>query len=217
MTQPISPHVQIDVGDVSQSQLVIGDHNVVQTPRGAKVTVLHVGERPVPKLRELPAARRPALAVEVLGRERELELVAAASAAEPTQVHGPDGIGKTVLLKLAAHGLPLSGDGVVYERVRRLDLDDVQTRLYRAFWDCDVDFVPGPARVDEFLRDRAALILLDDCELDRSDLEALIDSAPASTFVLASDARTLWQAGSAIALRGLDAAAGVRLFERSLG
>ena len=40
-------------------------------------------------------------------------------------------------------------------------------KLYTAFWECDVPFLPDPAQVGGFLIDREALVLLDDCELDR--------------------------------------------------
>jgi len=42
-------------------------------------------------------------------------------------------------------------------------------RHYTAFWECDTPFLPDPSQVAEFLIDREALVLLDDCELDRED------------------------------------------------
>jgi hypothetical protein len=212
-----APQVELHVGDVSESQLVIGNYNTVQTPKGAKVTVIQAGARPAPTLRALPLRYRPTAQVEAFGRDEELVLAGSASAASPVQLHGGDGIGKTTVLKLVGEKLGPPREGVALESIRRRGLDEVQAKLYSAFWECEVPFLPGPAEIGEFLVDREALLLLDDCELDRDDLEALLDAAPRSTFVIGSETRNLWSRGTARALAGLKTAAGVALLERELG
>ncbi len=181
------------------------------------MTVIQAGGAPAPRLRAMPVAYRPAARAEAFGREEELALTDSAAAESPVQLYGGDGIGKTTLLKLAAEQTTPPAEGVVFESVRRRSLDEVQVKLYAAFWECDVPFLPDPAQVGGFLLDREALVLLDDCELDREDLDALLESAPRSTFVIGSDARALWSRGTARALSGLDPAAGVALLERELG
>ncbi len=211
-----APRVGVEIGDVHGSQLVIGDHNTIQTPEGTQVTVLQVGERPVPRLRRLPVSRLPE-ETELFGREGELRLVAEADAGAPVQFFAPSGTGKTALLKAAAGKRAPAAEGVVFQAVRRRALDEIQAKLYAAFWECDTPFVPAPAEVGDFLADREALLLLDDCELDRDDLDTLLEGVPRCVVVLASEARTLWARGTAGELGGLDAAAALKLFERELG
>ncbi len=211
-----APRVDISIGDVQHSQLVVGNHNTIQTPDGTEVTVLQVGERPVPELRPLPISRRPS-ATEILGREEELALITASTAEAPVQLYAPDGGGKTSVLKSASLRASPPTEGVVFESARHRSLDEIQAGLYAAFWECEIPFIPAPSEFDEFLADREALLVLDDCALDRSELEALLDGVPRCTVVLASQARTLWSRGTARGLADLDSVAAVGLFERELG
>ncbi len=189
----------------------------MQTPKGAKVTVIQAGGAPAPRLRAVPIAYHPAARTEAFGREEELALAGSASAESPVQLYGGEGIGKTTLLKLAAERASPPPEGVVLESVRRRSLDEVQVKLYADFWECDVPFLPDPAQVGGFLIDREALVIVDDCELDREDLDGLLEGAPRCTFVIGSEARALWSRGTARALSGLDPKAAVALLERELG
>ena len=208
--------VDISLGDVQHSQLVIGDHNTIQTPDGAKVTVLQVGERPVPQLRPLPISRLPRT-TEILGREEELALIAASSAEVPVQLYAPDGAGKTSVLKWASLRASPPPEGTVFESARHRSLDEIQASLFAAFWECETPFIPAPSEFEEFLGDREALVFLDDCALDRSELEVLLDRVPRCTVVLASQTRTLWSRGTARGLADLDPVAAVGLLGRELG
>jgi hypothetical protein len=212
-----APQVEIHVGDVSGSQLVIGNYNTVQTPKGAKVTVVQAGAMPAPALRPMPLRYRAAARAEAFGRDEELALAGSASPGSPVELYGGDGIGKTTVLRVLAEDPSPPSEGVAFESMRHRSLDEVQAKLYSAFWQCEVPFLPGPAEIGEYLADREALILLDDCELARDDLETLLDSAPRSAFVIGSETRNLWSGGTARALSGLSPAAGVALLERELG
>ena len=88
MDERAIPHFDVNVGDVSHSQLVFGNHNTIQTPHGTKVTVVQVGERPVPRLRAMPRSYRPAAPIRLLGREAELKL-AASAARDPSRSTPP--------------------------------------------------------------------------------------------------------------------------------
>ncbi len=208
--------VEVSVGDVHSSNLVIGDHATIQTPEGTEVTVLQVGDQPEPRLRPRPVSRRPQ-AADILGREDELELIASADAATPTQLYAGDGAGKTSLLKFAAERAPSSAEGVVFVPVRSRSLDEINSSLYAAFWECDDPFIPAPAQMGDFLGDREALLFLDDCGLDRDEVEMLLDGLPRCAVVIASEERTLWSRGSARALGELDPTAAIGLLERELG
>lgn len=216
MSETAATRVDVHIAEVSGSQLVIGDHNTVQTAKGTKVTVLQVGERPAPHLRKMPLTHRPPLRVDMFGRDSELAVAASASSEAPVQVYGPDGIGKTILLKRLAQR-PGLRDGVIFESARRRTLDEILSLLYSACWECEVPFIPVPAEVGSFLTDREAFVVLDDCALDREDLEVLLDTAPRCAFVIGSEERTLWGQGSATRLPGLDPKAALQLLDHELG
>lgn len=217
MSGTAAPGIDVNIGDVRESQLVIGDYTTVQTAKGTKVTIVQVGDRPVPHLRRLPISQLPTKGVEVLGREPELALAGSASAESPLQVCGREGAGKTALLKCMARAAQPPADGVLFASARRRDFDELRSRLYNAFWETKEPFLPSPAEVGDYLGDRQALIVLDDCGLDRDDLDALLDSAPRSTLIVASEEQTLWSRGSARTLSGLDRDAGVALMESAVG
>jgi hypothetical protein len=216
LSERAAPRFDVSVGDVHGGQVVIGDHNTIQTPEGTAVTVLQVGERPTPRLRTLPVRRLPR-ASELVGREDELDLIAASTAQAPVQLYGPDGSGKTSVLKLGATRAAAPAEGAVFEAARHRSLDEIQAGLYAAFWECDVPFVPAPSEFEGYLADREALLVLDDCGLDREDLAILLDRLPRCTLVLAATTRTLWSQGTALSLPDLDPGAAVGLLERELG
>jgi hypothetical protein len=216
MSERTAPRFDVNVGDVHGGQVVIGDHNTIQTPEGTAVTVLQVGERPTPRLRPLPVRRLPR-ASELIGREDELALIAVSTAQAPVQLYGPDGSGKTSVLKLGATQAAPPAEGTVFEAARHRSLDEIQAGLYAAFWECDVPFVPAPSEFEGYLADREALLVLDDCGLDREDLAILLDRLPRCTLVLAATTRTLWSQGTALSLPDLDPSAAVGLLERELG
>lgn len=205
-------------GDVGKSQIVIGDHNTVQTGDGVKIVYV-VGEqgRPRPRLRQLPVAVCPSENPELVGRDAQVALGRAARAGAPLQLYGPDGIGKSALVKRLAHALKGGRDGVVFLRARGRPLDDVRIALYHALWESDVAYLPRPDELPSYLGDRDPLVLLDDLDLDRDDVEALLDTAPRATFIVASDERTLWSRGRAEDVGPLDHAAGTELLERLIG
>jgi hypothetical protein len=205
-------------GDVSQSQIVIGDHATVQTADGVKIVYL-VGDqnRPKPRLRALPVAVLPDEKPDLVGRDEQLEIAHAATAEAPLQLYGPDGIGKTALVKRLAHDRPRGRDGVVFLRARGRPLDDVLVALYHTLWESDLAYVPRQDELPSYLGERDPLVVLDDLDVDRDDLAGLLEAAPRATFVVASGQRTLWSRGRAQAVPPLGRAAGAALVERFVG
>jgi hypothetical protein len=160
-----------------------------------------------------------------LDREGEVrDATGALRSGTPVAFHGQAGLGKTALLRyLAHHGAAESfPDGVVYLSARRQGVEDLLQSLYDAFYESQMSFhgwfVPAKAtegEVRQGLREKRALIIVDDVGLGREDVGVLLDTAPASEFVLASSGRCLWE-GRAIGLKGLPAGDGVALVEREL-
>jgi hypothetical protein len=209
--------VDVHVGDVAHSQLVLGNYNTFNTQDGVSVTVLNVGGQVVPRLRSRPFAERPTLRFPLLGRQAEMALAASTTAETPLQLVGPEGIGLSHLLKAFAREPCATGEGVVFKSVRRRNLDEIRQALYKACWESDVPYMPTPAEIEPYLADREVLIVLDDCEIDREDLELLLDTAPRCRFVVGSPERTLWFGEVVEPVEGLDPDAAVRLLERELG
>jgi hypothetical protein len=203
----------VSFGDVSDAQIVIGDHTTVVTPDGVKVVRLVGDARP--RLRETPAGARPAIGRPLIGRESELELARRARSGWPLQLLGREGSGKTTLVKQAAAEAP--AEPVIYDVARRRSLDDLQAMLFRSFWESEQRFVPAPDEMSGYLADREALVVLDDLELDRDDLAVLLATAPRCTFVVASLTRSLWETGAAHELHGLDPDESLELIEQELG
>jgi hypothetical protein len=181
------------------------------------VRIVDDQRRPAPRLRPRPVSVRPAGVRDPVGRESERALAASAAPGSPLEFRGPDGIGKTALLKYHAHEAPGPDDGVVFLSARRRSLDDLGPSLFDAFWECDGDYVPSPIQLGRFLADRAALIVLDDVGLDRNDVDLLLGLAPRSAWLLAGLDRTLWGRGNSAVLAGLTPGAGAELIAAQLG
>ncbi|HUV89571.1 MAG TPA: zinc-ribbon domain-containing protein [Anaerolineae bacterium] len=177
---------------------------------------------PHPEPRPLPVEARPLPFSDLLDREVELRTAAAAlQAHQPVELHGMDGLGKTALLR--ALGQPpvsatsLFPAGVLYLSLPNRPVDDILEALYQRFFDYPQDYKPTAGQISRGLRDKQALVLLDDVELARGELDALRNAMPACTFLLATTERALWGEGKVLALRGLPPEAALHLLERELG
>ncbi len=111
----------VSFSDVRNAQIVIGDHTNVVTPEGVKVVRIVGDARP--RLREAPSGARPAIRRPLIGRRGELELARRARPGWPLQLLGPEGSGKTTLVKHAGAEAP--PERVVYNVARRRSLDDL--------------------------------------------------------------------------------------------
>jgi AAA domain-containing protein len=207
-------------GATVAGQVAVGEHIVqIHAEKGAVVNYAGARERAAPKLRHLPVQLLPRDFARPVGRGRELrEATDALAGGGPAELHGPDGAGKTALLRHLAHRPPAGApDGVVYQLSRAQPLADVLQFVFEALYECPEPTVATPAELRLLLRDRHALLVVDDLDLERDGLQALLDAAPSCAFLTASRDRRLFGDGSSVALRPLDDDDVVALVERELG
>jgi len=158
-----------------------------------------------------------------LDREPEVDAATAAlqsalrqNAAAPVEFYGQAGMGKTSLLRHLAHRSAADAfpDGVVYLSADQPPEDILQS-LYDAFYESG-SFKPTQGQIRQSLQGKRALFILDDVELARDEVEALMNAAPTCTFLLGSPERRLWGEGRAIELDGLPPDDALTLVKREL-
>ena len=105
----------------------------------------------------------------------------------------------------------------MYTAARGVPASDVLQFLFESFYDCGGEVVVATsAELSRYLGDRRALIAVDDAELDREDLQRVMDVVASSTFLCACTERQVWGEGESFDVNGLDDAAAVTLMEREV-
>ncbi|MGI8336398.1 hypothetical protein ACRYCC_41200 [Actinomadura scrupuli] len=189
-------------GDV-RGQLVVGDHNVVVTAEHSVVTVLQPGERPRPVRRER-VALLPRRTVMLRGRDRELaDIDQAVAAAEPLQVHGVEGMGKSTLIRHAARQMDGADAGVVFLNTAGRDVGDIAQDVFEACYDSE-GYRPSAVELRRLMTGVDVRVVLDDVECPGPELTLLLDLLPDAAMVIASSTRSLWGRGRMLPLGGLD-------------
>lgn len=172
-----------------------------------------------PRPNPAPIVVRPGSEPGFLDRQPAVHAVLAAveDLCSPVEVHGPEGVGKTTLLRHVAQrdSFPDLPDGIVYLEASGLVLLDVLQALFEAFLSTDVavQLTVGGAR--EQLQGIRAAVLLDDLALEDEDLRALQRALPRSVLVVAGTRRR--SEGCAIGLEPLPADDVLAFAEREMG
>ncbi|MDQ3914440.1 MAG: CHAT domain-containing protein [Actinomycetota bacterium] len=167
--------------------------------RGRAVLLPRRPRVPLDRAGEMEAARQ------LIGSGRSVELV------------GPNGSGKTLLLKHLVHELgSLPADGVVHVGGRGRGANDLLSYLFDALVETDRNYLPNEAERRRHLQDSRVLFAVDDAELPREEIEALLDGAPRATFLLAASERNAWEDVEVVSLPSLPVADCVTLFEEEL-
>ena len=107
-------------------------------------------------------------------------------------------------------------DGIAYVRARRQPFTDLLQLIFEAFYESDEISKPTNAEIRRGLRDKQALIILDDVHLTQHELEQVLDIAPQSAFAVATRARCLWGEVRSLTMKGLSPEDAVLLFEREV-
>ncbi len=217
LVEPVQVHIE---GGVS-GQVAIGN-NILQIGdvHGGVVNVTMPGQEPQSTPRPTPVFLRPRPFPGLLNRQAELSNASAALRSyTPVALHGQAGLGKTSLLRYLAHNVTADDfpAGVIHLSARREPLDDLLQSLFDAFYKSDAAFKPTDAEIRHALQSIRALIILDDVDWARDEIETLLDAVPSCVFLWASPERKLWGEGRAIGLKGLPLDDALALIERELG
>jgi hypothetical protein len=221
MTRPTPPkHVEAHIqGDIS-GQVAIGNHIIqIGSVHGGLVNVHAPGQQIAPQPRPTPVLLRPRRFRGLLDRKTEINTVTSACQSDlPVDLYGQEGLGKTSLLRHLAYHLPIASfpDGIIYLLVREVPLADLLQSLFDTLYESHASFKPTAVQIRHALQNTKALVILDDIDLIRDEVNALMDTAPVCAFLLASTARKLWGEGQVLALRGLPTDDALVLIEREL-
>ncbi|MBW3661057.1 MAG: ATP-binding protein, partial [Gemmatimonadetes bacterium] len=191
---------------------------------GAAAERLTASETPTPKPRPAnpPAGPFP----EVVDRIDEIERAGTALVAtRPVLLHGPPGSGKSTLLRhlsrTAAHDAPDGAgawpDGTVFLSARGTPPGDLLRVLHRALHHSDTPVRATELQIENGLRERQALVLIDDVELSAGEAGAMLETAAGCAFALGSETDLDGLQAVRVPLRGLPADAGIELVSRATG
>jgi hypothetical protein len=187
-----APSIQGQIDGTIAGQAAIGQYVYQISGVHGGVVNLPAPEQAVrPQPRPTPVLRRPRPFPDLLDRETETRsALAALAAAQPVELYGEPGIGKSSLLQRLAYHEAASAfpSGVVHLHAHNRQPGDLCQKLWEAFYRCDRPYVPDHGTLVDGLQEQQALVLLDEVTLDRRSMEEVMDTAPACTFVVSSEA-----------------------------
>ncbi len=155
----------------------------------------------------------------LVGRQTEIaSAITALQAKQTVEIYGQAGIGKSVLLRYLAHHpkVTLSHSDGIFDLSSIGSVSDRLQTLFDGFY---LSYPPIKLSADDLqqaLRERQVLILLDDDGLTAVELQQLVATLPNSTFLIASRDRRL-QDEYSIKLDGLSLLDSTTLIEQELG
>ncbi|MFF1682432.1 ATP-binding protein [Streptomyces sp. NPDC058256] len=209
---------RIDIDGDAAGPVIAGNHNlVVDAQHGSTVTVLMQGQRPRPKrhdrVRLLP--RRQGVP---LGRDADLESIAAALRDGSTvQLWGPPGVGKSALLRHAAHTLTGERDEMLFLDAARREPEDLAQDMFEACYEAG-GYAPSRTDLCRLMAGIEMTVYVDNAEYTAEQLRTLMDAAPDAKFVFAGrESSLLGTDGTARRLHGIGRAAAMELLARELG
>ena len=219
--QPALGSVQANIEGAISGQVAVGNYILqIGAISGGVVNFQAAGQKPHRQARSSPVQVLPQRFAGFLDRVEEVQAAATAlTSAEQVEFHAPGGLGKTSLLRvLARHAMTQAfPDGVIYLSARDQAPGDLLQSIFDALYEYNAPYKPSQGEIRSALQGRRLLILLDDVELSREEVESLFDAAPDCTFLLASSERKLYGGGRSIDLPGLPPQEGRLLVARELG
>jgi len=201
-------------------QVMAGEHSVyMHAEHGAVLDYVPPEARAVPRLRASPRSVLPRDFPPLLGRDDDVRAVQGLlGTGAPAEIVGEAGIGKTALLRHLSGRHAEAGEpgSVLFLRAQGRPGQDILQLLFEGFYECQGPVVPTAPEVERYLRDREGLVVLDDADLARRELERVMSLAPRCMFAIAAEQRRFLGGGRSITLGGLDEHSCLALAEREL-
>ncbi|MEO1400494.1 MAG: Ig-like domain-containing protein [Cyanobacteria bacterium J06635_1] len=220
-----TPPVQIDVREELRGQIVVGNQHRQSFYTYAHTVdhggVLNVAAPPQVRPRLTPIDRRPQPFRDLLDRNTIIPtIVQALQSAQSIELQGAAGFGKTALIRYLVYDTQATAafsDGVVYISGYPELAQDLLQALHNAFYESNAPYKPSYIQVQHALQGKQVLIVLDDLNLGKSDLDWLMAAVPSAVFVLGSPERSYGQNSVAFALGGLPWEDSLQLITQDLG
>lgn len=203
------------------AQLIVGSHKIdIASSDGCTVNAAPAKQRYRLWSRSTPVFLLPRLFLNLLGRSQEVSVaIAALQSNQSVEFYSPTGLGKTALLCHLAYHPQITSifpDGIVQLRGNYQPVADRLQSLFEAFYESDIDYKPTQTESQQLLKNKQALIILDDQQLKSNELEKLLNAVPSCSFLLASPQRRLLAEGHSVMLPGLPKADAIALLELQL-
>jgi LysM repeat protein len=213
--------VQANISGEISGQVAVGNYNLqIGSVHGGVVNINLPDQRPRLQARPTPVKILPRRISGLLDRVEEIGAAETSLSTQmPVEFNALSGFGKTSLLRLLARRSLTDAypDGVIYLSARDQRPGDLLQSIFDALFEYDVSYKPSEGEIRFALQNKHALILLDDVELSREEVEGLLDAVPDCTFLLAGPEQKLWGEGRTISLPGLPSSEAQSLLERELG
>ncbi|MGC1524948.1 MAG: choice-of-anchor D domain-containing protein [Phormidesmis sp.] len=219
--KPLSD-VSINIDGNMSGPLIVGSSNQLYsyTYNVDHGGVLNVAAAPTIRARPTPLALKPPPFTNLLDRQTVLPVIhETLLQGLPVEIYAKPGFGKTALLRHLSHQLELTSrfaDGVIYLPALRQAAANLLQSLYDIFYEAIPAFKPSYGQIQQSLKEKAALVILNGLRLDKEEMEWLIAALPKCTFLLVSDERLYWREGTDIALPGLPIEAAIALLQQDL-
>jgi NPCBM-associated, NEW3 domain of alpha-galactosidase len=202
----------------ASNPITVGDRTIRVQFGDGSVVEAHAGVKGKPEAREGPVRLLPSASAALLGRDSVFQQIAPAlGERNAIEVFGIVGIGKTAVLRALSRRDVQEDDSILFVPVRGRPTADLLQFIFEAFYETPAGYKPTDAQLLMYLQDRAGLLLLDDAEMSREDIQSFADALPGCTLVTATT--TQRRAGDALSVevKGLESGAALALIERALG
>jgi hypothetical protein len=200
-------------------QVIVGDGNQqlqLNVEKGGTLNL--IAPQPPPILVQPPIRLLPADPKALVGREAVLARLRRLIEERRVEITGEDGIGKTSVVAHILHQVVQTRDRVVYvDCTGHRSSDGILAALFFAFYDCDYAVAPAPEATRKYLQPVAGLVALDHVNLERSELERILNCTPGCETLVVSTQRRLAGLASSQFVGGLAPAAGAALLAQALG
>lgn len=210
------PGVSISVGSDIEGSIIVGDNNFAVNQNYGTIVYKQAG--PEARLRSM-VPRAPRAPRGFIGREHELaELNDFVRGKTPVLLQGPDGIGKSALLKQAANTEDAAQpNGIVFlegidQAGQILPWEDIVQLLFDALFETDPEKKVNLASARTYLSNTAPLVLLDNFRLSPDALDDLADLFPQSPIIAATSIRLASEAFESLVVPTPSLTDSVKLF-----